>query len=87
MMESAPFTASLVLECEDEAEAAAVAGALAVEASDPLPKATAAVTQRATVVGIDVAARDLPSLRAAVNSFLRWARVAAESAAAGRRGR
>lgn len=78
-------SASLTLHCEDEAEAAAVAGAVGVEAREGLPKATARVAREADVVRVDVTARDAATLRAAVNSFLRWARVAEEAARAARR--
>lgn len=74
----------LTLRCFDDAEARALAGALGVEAGQDLPKATSRVEARGDAVWIAIDARDAASLRAAVNSYLRWARVALEAARAGR---
>lgn len=78
------YAARLVLECDDDAEARAVESALAVEAAAPLPKAGASVERAGSDVTLALSARDAASLRAAVNSYLRWARVAVEAARAGR---
>ena len=58
--------------------ARAVEGALSVEAGGGLPKVSVELTRSDEDVKVRLRADDLPSLRAAVNSFLRWAAMAAE---------
>jgi tRNA threonylcarbamoyladenosine modification (KEOPS) complex Pcc1 subunit len=59
----------------------AVEGALSVEAGGGLPKVSVDISRTDEEVRVRLAADDLPSLRAALNSFLRWAAMAAEVAA------
>ena len=68
--------ATLVIDV-GSADPEAVAGALSVEAAGGLPRVTASVA----IAGdgrleVEVSAEDVASLRAAVNSFLRWAHMA-----------
>jgi len=81
----APHAATLVFEAPSEAEAAALAGALGPEVGDEVPKTRGALARDGARVTLDLAAEDVPSLRAAVNSYLRWARTALDAAAAARR--
>jgi hypothetical protein len=55
-----------------------VSGALGVEVGGGLPKVDAEVLTTVDGVFIRLEADDAPSLRAALNSFLRWAQMAAE---------
>ncbi len=73
------YAASLELEVQG-AVATAVEGALSVEAGGGIPKVDARVTRTGEDLRVDLVSEDLPSLRAAVNSFLRWATMAAEVA-------
>ena len=77
------MTCSTVLSfhLDSPGEALALYSALAPEAADPLPKARADVarTGEATVV-VAIEAVDAPSLRAGVNSYLRWAKAALDAA-------
>ena len=59
----------------------AVEGALSVEAGGGLPKVSVELSRSPEEVHIRLSAEDLASLRAALNSFLRWAAMAAEVAA------
>ena len=60
--------------------ARAVEGALSVEAGGGIPKVEARLTRTEDDLRVDLVSEGLPSLRAAVNSFLRWAAMAAEVA-------
>jgi tRNA threonylcarbamoyladenosine modification (KEOPS) complex Pcc1 subunit len=60
--------------------AQAVEGALSVEAGGGIPKVETRLTRTEDDLRVDLMSEDLPSLRAAVNSFLRWAAMAAEVA-------
>ncbi len=73
------YAASLELEVQG-AVATAVEGALSVEAGGGIPKVDARITRNEEDLRVDLVSEDLPSLRAAVNSFLRWAAMAAEVA-------
>ncbi len=59
----------------------AVEGALSVEAGGGLPKVSVELSRSPEKVQVRLSAEDLASLRAALNSFLRWAAMAAEVAA------
>ena len=58
----------------------AVAGALSVEANGGLPKVSAELERTEEGLAVHLVSEDLPSLRAAVNSFLRWTAMAADVA-------
>lgn len=73
------YAASLELEVRG-AVARAVEGALSVEAGGGIPKVETRLTRTEEDLRVDLMSEDLPSLRAAVNSFLRWAAMAAEVA-------
>jgi len=73
------YAASLELEVCG-AVARAVEGALSVEAGGGIPKVETRLTRTDEDLRVDLISEDLPSLRAAVNSFLRWAAMAAEVA-------
>jgi tRNA threonylcarbamoyladenosine modification (KEOPS) complex Pcc1 subunit len=60
--------------------APAVHGALAPESGAEVPKTSARVTLVDGRVVVTVVAEDLPSLRAALNSYLRWADAAERAA-------
>lgn len=60
--------------------AAAVEGALAVEAGGGIPRVETRLSRTEDDLRVDLMSEDLPSLRAAINSFLRWAAMAAEVA-------
>lgn len=69
-----------------EASADAIARALAPEADHAeVPKTRAAVTREEGGVRVRLDADDLASLRAAVNSYLRWVDAAAKAAQLGAR--
>ena len=68
----------------DSATARAVHGALAPETEAEVPKTVSRVTLEPSGVRIVVDAEDLSSLRAAVNSHLRWVDAAAKAAALAR---
>jgi KEOPS complex subunit Pcc1 len=63
----------------------AVLAALKPEVARELPRARARVWQQDSLLYLEVKAEDSASLRAAVNSYLRWVKVAAEAAEAGAR--
>ena len=69
--------------------ARAVAAALAPETGTDVPKTASHVSLEAdahgSAVRVEVEAEDLSSLRAAVNSYLRWVDAAARAAALGQR--
>ncbi|HKZ90135.1 MAG TPA: KEOPS complex subunit Pcc1 [Thermoplasmata archaeon] len=58
-------------------QADVVRQALSPEAGRDVPKARVALRGRAGRVSIEIEAEDTSALRAAVNSYLRWADVAA----------
>ncbi|UCC92279.1 MAG: CTAG/PCC1 family protein [Thermoplasmata archaeon] len=60
--------------------AQAVEGALSVEVGGGIPKVETRLTRTEDDLRVDLMSEDLPSLRAAVNSFLRWAAMAAQVA-------
>ena len=61
----------------------AVLAALKPEVARELPRARARVWQQDSLLYLEVKAEDSASLRAAVNSYLRWVKVAAEAAEVG----
>jgi tRNA threonylcarbamoyladenosine modification (KEOPS) complex Pcc1 subunit len=68
-----------------EATADAIARALAPESAiAEVPKTRAVISRTEDGVSIDITADDLASLRAAVNSYLRWVEAASKSATLGR---
>ena len=71
------YAATLSLEVQG-AVARAVEGALAVEAGGGLPRVSASLERTHEDLQVHLVSEDLPSLRAAINSFLRWATMAAE---------
>jgi tRNA threonylcarbamoyladenosine modification (KEOPS) complex Pcc1 subunit len=73
------YAATLEIEVRG-AVARAVEGALSVEAGGGIPKVETRLTRTDDDLRVDLVSEDLPSLRAAVNSFLRWAAMAAEVA-------
>ena len=73
------YAATLSLEVQG-AVARAVQGALAVEAGGGLPRVSARLERTEADLNVHLMSEDLPSLRAAINSFLRWASMAAEVA-------
>jgi tRNA threonylcarbamoyladenosine modification (KEOPS) complex Pcc1 subunit len=73
------YAASLELEVRG-AVGRAVEGALSVEVGGGIPRVEARLTRTDEDLRVDLVSEDLPSLRAAVNSFLRWAAMASEVA-------
>jgi len=61
----------------------AVMAALKPESSRELPRAQAKVWTEGKTLHLEIQAEDAISLRAAVNSYLRWVKVAADASAAG----
>jgi len=61
----------------------AVLAALKPEISREIPRSTARVWLEKELLFLEVKAEDSVSLRAAVNSYLRWVKVAADAADAG----
>ena len=61
----------------------AVLAALGPEASRDVPRACAKVSADGPVLTLEITAEDSASLRAAVNSYLRWVKLAAGAARAG----
>jgi tRNA threonylcarbamoyladenosine modification (KEOPS) complex Pcc1 subunit len=74
------YAATLSLEVQGKV-AQAVEGALAVEVGGGIPKVSAELTRTEEDVKVHLMSEDLPTLRAALNSFLRWAAMAAEVSA------
>ena len=69
----APHEADLLFSYPDPATARAVAGALSPEAAvSEVPKTRATISVEQGRLRVAIHADDLPSLRAAVNSYLRW---------------
>lgn len=73
------YAATLSLEVQGDV-ARAVEGALSVEAGGGLPRVSARLERGDEDLRVHLVSEDLPSLRAAVNSYLRWATMAAEVA-------
>jgi tRNA threonylcarbamoyladenosine modification (KEOPS) complex Pcc1 subunit len=65
----------------------AVLAALGPEASRDVPRATAIVRVDGPRLHLEITAQDSASLRAAVNSYLRWVKLAAGAARAGTKAR
>jgi len=61
----------------------AVLAALRPESSRELPRAQARVWSEGATLHLEIQAEDAVSLRAAVNSYLRWVKVAADASVAG----
>lgn len=64
----------------------AVMAALEPEVSRELPRAQAKVWTEGKTLHLDIQAEDAISLRAAVNSYLRWVKVAADASTAAKDG-
>ncbi len=62
----------------------AVMAALKPESSRELPRAQARVWTEKETLRLEIRAEDAVSLRAAVNSYLRWVKVAADASVAGK---
>jgi KEOPS complex subunit Pcc1 len=62
----------------------AVMAALKPESSRELPRAQAKVWTEGKTLHLEIQAEDAISLRAAVNSYMRWVKVAADASAAGK---
>lgn len=62
----------------------AVLAALEPEVSRELPRARAKVWTEGKTLHLEIQAEDAISLRAAVNSYLRWVKVAADASAVGK---
>ena len=60
--------------------ALAVEGALSPESASEVPKTEGRTTRAGDIVRIELKADDLSSLRAAMNSYLRWADAAEKAA-------
>jgi len=73
------YAATLEIEVQG-AVARAVEGALSVEVGGGIPKVHTRMVRTDEDLQVHLASEDLPSLRAAVNSFLRWAAMATEVA-------
>jgi tRNA threonylcarbamoyladenosine modification (KEOPS) complex Pcc1 subunit len=67
------------VELDAGAAARAVLAALAPEAGREVPRADATVSAEGDKIVIDVRAEDAAALRAALNSYLRWASLALET--------
>lgn len=77
MAEALEASSTIKLSFEDAETAQIVKDSLKPE--ELLPKATRAeveISSRKNILSLDINARDTAALRAAVNSFLRWAAVA-----------
>jgi len=73
------YAATLEIEVQG-AVAQAVEGALSVEVGGGIPRVQTRMVRTEEELQVHLASEDLPSLRAAVNSFLRWAAMATEVA-------
>ena len=62
----------------------AVMAALKPESSNELPRAQARVWTEGKTLQLEIKAEDAISLRAAVNSYLRWVKVAADASTVGK---
>jgi len=65
-------SARFVFIVDSEKEAAIIADALQPEITQNVPKTRASVTRSGNTFVLDVTAKDVSSLRAACNSYLRW---------------
>jgi tRNA threonylcarbamoyladenosine modification (KEOPS) complex Pcc1 subunit len=65
-------TASFVFNFDSEEEARIVAESLDPEIKQKIPKTKVQVTLSSNTFSINIEAKDLSSLRAACNSYLRW---------------
>jgi tRNA threonylcarbamoyladenosine modification (KEOPS) complex Pcc1 subunit len=63
--------------------ALAVEGALSPESTSEVPKTSGRTTRTGETVRVELTAEDLSSLRAALNSYLRWADAAERAAKLG----
>lgn len=87
-MTAAPHAAELFFSYSSSEIAAAVAGALSPEAAlAEVPKTRATINVTGPQVRVAIQADDLPSLRAAVNSYARWVDAAERAARSGQGGR
>lgn len=75
-----PHSTEVVLPADDVERARVVAKVLAIESSSAPARSQVRVTADGSDVRILVEAEDLRSLRAAANSYLRWAHTALEVA-------
>lgn len=75
---------SLFFSFTSEALAGAVSGALSPESESEVPKTRSEVALEGREVRVRIVAEDLASLRAALNSYLRWADAAERAASLGR---
>jgi len=71
--------AACTIELEGAASPEVIAGALAPEAGSGVPGTEAEVSVVGGAIQIKLKARDISSLRAAVNSYLRWASLAGQA--------
>lgn len=74
------YSATLVFSPESETIAKAIEAALLPEAGRELPKAESRVLRAGADVTVAIDAEDASSLRAAVNSYVRWAKTAEDAA-------
>lgn len=70
----------LLFSFTSDALADAVCGALSPETESEVPKTRSTVTRAGVEVRVWIHAEDLASLRAALNSYLRWADAAEKAA-------
>jgi tRNA threonylcarbamoyladenosine modification (KEOPS) complex Pcc1 subunit len=82
----AAHPATCTIELEGAASPDVIAGALAPEAGSGVPGTEAEVSAAGGTVQIKLKARDISSLRAAVNSYLRWASLAGQAESVSRKG-
>lgn len=64
------------IDCDDAAQAARLARSLSIEAEDGPPRTRTVITAEASQLLIVIESDDTRGLRAATNSFLRWAQTA-----------
>ncbi len=70
--------AHIQIELEDEL-LAVIEGAIMPEAERSIPRTTVSISRDKTGMSIRIDAQDTVSLRAALNSYLRWVHVALET--------
>lgn len=73
---SASRRAEYRIPCDDAAQAIRLARSLSIEADAGPPRTTTRVEARGAELSITVEAEDTRGMRAATNSFLRWAQTA-----------
>ena len=76
---TASYEAQLRVTCRDPRDAAALSGAIQVEAEDPLPRAdvcVAGLDREAGVFLVTIRAEEPAYFRAALNSYLKWLQAA-----------